>query len=142
MRKYESGSTWCVWRWTHIPWRGVMYLVRLHLFMLPWIKGGKVVGGPAVMLHWILSPDPHPAPHDHPVSFLSITLRGGYMEWTPSGYVQKRVRFRRATDVHRIVEVEPGTLTLVFCGRAERSWGFHTSTGWIGWREYRRTYEG
>ncbi len=130
---YKSGTGWTAWRWTEVRWKGVLYLVRLHLLKAPRI---------AAMLHWILTPDPHPDPHDHPVSFLSITLRGGYKEWTPRGLVQKRVRFRRATDVHRIVAVKPGTLTLVINGPGVRTWGFHTPTGWVDWRTYRKQHEG
>lgn len=132
MRKYESGTGWCAWRWTRVEWLGVLYLVRLHLLKAPWC---------AAMLHWILAPDPHPDPHDHPVSFLSITVRGGYTEWTPAGLVRKRIRFKRATDVHRIVKVAPGTLTLVFNGPGVRTWGFWTRSGWVDWRTYRRRQE-
>jgi hypothetical protein len=127
-RAYSSGTRWCAWRWTDVAWRGALYLVRLHLFQVP--RG-------AVMLHWILTPDPHPDPHDHPVDFLSITLRGGYTEWTPKGYRSARVRFRRATDVHRIVAVKPGTVTLVLAGPVVREWGFWARGLFVPWRFYR-----
>ena len=129
-RKYESGTRWCAWRWTEVRWEGLLYLVRLHLVKAPsW----------AVMLHWILRPDPHPDPHDHPVPFLSIVLRGGYTEWTPAGLVRRRVRWIGTDSVHRIVEVDPGTVTLAINGRArtDRPWGFHTPQGFVPWREYR-----
>lgn len=127
-REYVSGTRWCAWRWTHVHWAGALYLVRLHLVRIPWAS---------VMLHWILKPDPHADPHDHPVSFLSITLRGGYTEWTPTGLRRQRVRLIRATDVHRIVLVDPGTLTLAITGPNLRVWGFHTPEGWLDWRTYR-----
>lgn len=143
-REYRSGSGWALWRWTDVDWRGELYLRRLHFFKLPDFRlprllGGRLFGG-AAMLHWIRTADPHPDPHDHPVSFLSITLRGGYVEWTPRGWASRRVRFRRATDVHRIVAVLPGTLTLVLCGPVDRTWGFRTLGGWIDWRTYRRMH--
>jgi hypothetical protein len=129
-RKYESGTRWCAWRWTDVSWEGILYLVRLHILKAPsW----------AVMLHWILGPDPHPDPHDHPVPFLSIVLRGGYTEWTPAGLVRKRVRWIGVNHVHRIVEVDPGTVTLAINGpaRTDRPWCFHTPQGLVPWREYR-----
>ena len=147
-RKYESGTASCFWRWTDVVFEGWTYLVRLHVVKLEWLARRQLVGcspipapvkrGAAVMLHWFHGADPQPDPHDHPVSFLSIVLRGGYVEWRP-GNPRHRVRwfnFLRATDVHRILEVEPGTVTLVFSGPKVREWGFWTPTGWVGWREY------
>lgn len=132
MRRYEHGSAWAFWRWTDVDWLGETYLRRLHLVKTPWF---------AVMLHWIKGPDPHPDPHDHPVSFLSVTLRGGYDELLPDlGLVWKRVRYRRASDVHRIVYAEPGTLTLVLAGPVVRRWGFETPDGWIDWKTYRNAH--
>lgn len=86
------------------------------------------------MLHW-LTPDPQPDLHDHPVGFVSIVLKGGYTENTPSGLRHIRwLNFKRPTDQHRIVS---GTaLTLVFAGPKVREWGFHTPKGWVHWKEY------
>jgi hypothetical protein len=131
-RMYKSGSRWSLWRWTDVVLNGVLYLRRLHLVQTPWFS---------VMLHW-LTPDPQPDLHDHPVSFLSIPLRGGYCEMTPSGgrligMGYHATNFKRATDTHRISWVHPdGALTLVFAGPVVRSWGFHTPRGWVPWREY------
>jgi hypothetical protein len=138
-RVYTSGTRWCLWRWTDVDWQGQLYLRRLHLFQTP---------GGALMLHWIKTPDPHPDPHDHPVSFLSITLRGAYYEeWRGEEYddpaprwIRNRFRFRRATDIHKITDAEPGTLTLVFAGPVVRCWGFHTARGFIPWKTYREAH--
>src|SRR5262245_41559506 len=67
-RKYKSGTGWCAWRWTDTQSE---YILRLHLFKTPWF---------AACLHWIRKPDEEPWLHDHPVSFLSLILRGGYAE--------------------------------------------------------------
>ena len=145
MRRYKHGSAWAVWRYTDVDWKGRTYLLRLHLLKTPWF---------AIMLHWIKGPDPHPDPHDHPVSFLSITVRGGYeerlfdaltcrcgdsylAETAPSS---DRVRYRRARDVHQITAAEPDTLTLVFAGPVERRWGYHTPEGWVDWKAYREEH--
>jgi len=51
MKKYKSGTRWCVWRWTDVVLGGELYLRRLQT---PWFS---------VMLHWILRPDPQPDMH-------------------------------------------------------------------------------
>jgi hypothetical protein len=133
-RKYKSGAQWCLWRWTQVDSE---YIVRLHLIKTPWF---------AVCLHWIKKPDPEPYLHDHPVTFLSVVLRGeyreqrGFTEGQYNGHGPKRRRwfnFVRATDGHTIDRVSPGgCLTVAFMGPKVREWGFHTPTGWIYWKDY------
>lgn len=133
-REYKSGSAWAVWRWTDVSFRGVLYLRRLQLLKVPRVG--------VVMLHWILGPDPQPDLHDHPVTFLSIVVRGGYDEERVVGgraVLAWHVRwwnFIRATDVHRIIRVKPGTITLAIAGPGVRDWGFHTLDGWVYWKDY------
>lgn len=155
MRWYVSGTKSCAWRWSDVVLRGARYLLRLHLVKLAW---GDPEQGGALMLHWIEKPDPQPDPHDHPVPFLSIVLRGGYVEereaarptrrsvgrW-PNGrwFEVRRVRWLnliRSRDVHRIISVEPGTLTLCIAGPKRREWGFHTVSGWVAWRPYSQAF--
>lgn len=136
-RRYSSGTRWCAWRWTDVDpdCSGVVYLTRLHLFQVPWCS---------CMLHWIRRNDPQPDLHDHPNAFVSIVLRGWYEEETQEPgdeyeCVRKRItlwNFKRSTDRHRIVALGEKTLTLVFAGPVVRGWGFHTSNGWVPWREY------
>jgi len=134
-RMYKSGQRWTCWRWTDVVLGGVLYLRRLHLIQTPWF---------AIMLHWIVRPDPQPDTHDHPVSFLSIMLRGWYWECVSGGrgepglcVFRRWFNFKRATDRHRIVATSPSCVSLVFAGPVVRSWGFHTARGWVPWREYR-----
>lgn len=128
-RTYKSGTTWCLWRWTDVD---SGYIRRLHLIKTPWF---------AVCLHWLLTPDPEPYLHDHPVTFLSIILRGWYLErrdsWTTL-QLNCWYNFIRATDRHSICKVAPHTLTLCFMGPKTREWGFHTPDGWVYWKEYYR----
>lgn len=111
-----------------------------------------------VRLHHIQAPDPHEEYHDHPWSFVSVVLWGSYVENCPSRPVRVFVRppwrfrwatvhvrgplsvaFRRATDRHTISWISPGGVwTLVVTGPRVRSWGFHTSRGWVPWREHLR----
>lgn len=128
MRKYVSGTQWCLWRWSEF--KQDQYIDRLHLIKTPWF---------AVCLHWINKPDAEPYLHDHPVTFLSVILRGGYLEIRGRHGIFKRhtwYNFIRATDKHTIVQVEPNTLTICFMGPKTREWGFHTGDGWVHWKKY------
>ena len=136
MRKYKSGTIWCFWRWTEVDSE---YIGRLHVVKTPWF---------AICLHWIKKPDPEPFLHDHPVSFLSVILRGGYtdevLKWVygtvPLHYRSKNrwLHWIPGTEdfCHTIREVRPNTLTLCFMGPKTREWGFHTDTGWVMWKDY------
>lgn len=134
-RKYKTGTRWCVWRWTETDSE---YITRLHILKTPFF---------ALCLHWLNKPDPEPYLHDHPVSFLSIILRGEYSE--------KRVRKNQSgstfhyethrwfnwipatpEDRHTITHVKPKTLTLCFMGPKVRTWGFHRPEGWQSWQDY------
>lgn len=137
-RKYKSGTGWCFWRWTDVTDNN--YILRLHLLKTPWF---------AVCLHWIQKPDQEPWLHDHPVSFFSLILRGGYTELRKKGdgapyhKVNRWFNFVRASDRdrHRIILARTNTLTLCFMGPKTREWGFHVweevePTGWIMWKDY------
>lgn len=141
-RRYKSGSGFALWRWTDIITDGSLYLRRLHLIQVPHVG--------AVMLHWIKRPDLARDLHDHPVSFLSIVLRGSYYEFVPNlarapfGMELRHVRwwnYKRATDAHRIIDVfgPRGVVTLVFAGPKRRNWGFHTPQGWVRWQDYKES---
>lgn len=125
-RKYRTGTVWCFWRWTEVQSE---YIVRLHVVKTPWF---------AICVHWIKKPDPDPYLHDHPVTFLSLILRGWYEECRGNLHWQlnRWFNFIRSTDVHSIVECDPRTVTLCFMGPKTREWGFHTPKGWVYWRDY------
>lgn len=125
MRKYTTGTRWCLWRWTDVR---TEYITRLHVIKTPWF---------AICIHWINKPDPDPHLHDHPVSFLSLILRGEYTECTPAGWFRRRwFNLVRSTDRHKIVGVKSGTVTLCFMGPKTQEWGFYTSAGKVNWRGY------
>ena len=138
MRKYTSGMRWALWRWTmETPERP--HIRRLHLYKTPWHS---------LYLHWKLGRDPQQDPHDHPVPFLSIVLRGGYEEHRylftqDGGILVKRRHIRwfnvlRLGNTHKIVSVKPGTVTLCVAGppRTDRPWGFLTPQGFMPWHSY------
>ena len=148
-RLLGSSQRFTFLRWQFINRLSEPYLTKLYIVRTPLFQDA---------LHWIHSSDRDRDMHDHPRDFVSIVLRGGYLEARPSPaatswkavgtaafpepdvYLTERrrwsVAYRRAADPHRIVHVEPHTLTLVLWGRKKREWGFHTPWGWRHWRTY------
>lgn len=128
-----------------------VYMDRWYILVFPRLF--------SIRIHHIMLPDMDRWPHDHPWSFLSIIVRGGYLErWCGaedfklfagepssikrglaiwSGYKTKHVRrlsFHRNTDLHKIVKfkrAERGAWTLIFTGPERREWGFMTDQGWV-----------
>ncbi|HXI82093.1 MAG TPA: hypothetical protein VNM34_14900 [Verrucomicrobiae bacterium] len=108
------------------------YLTRWRLLQTPWF---------GVYLHAIREPDRDRHMHDHPWSFVSVVLRGGYLEERPDGRTGRRragsVCLRRAEDLHRVALLaRRPTWTLVLAGWRRRSWGFDVDGLWVGHREY------
>jgi hypothetical protein len=129
-RLYHSGSRFAIWRWTFTP---SGYITRLHLLKTP-------LG--AICLHWINDRDQEPWLHDHPVSFLSLILRGYYLEvmnlpLKDSWAWRRYFNWVPARKRHTIDAVAPGgCLTLCFMGPHENDWGFFTDAGKIPWKKY------
>jgi hypothetical protein len=148
---------WAFMQKTTIPCEdGLVYLVRLRIVQTPWF---------AIYLHDLREPDRDRDPHDHPWTFWSVILRGGYTEkvwqprrgegvdrWTrsthPNGYFGPPATYRRRwlggsvhkmtmDKAHMIESVRPGTKSLVICGRRRRTWGFWTDRGFVTWQQYR-----
>lgn len=109
--------------------------------------------GIAVRLHHICTPDADRAMHDHPWSFLSIVLRGWYLEARPmkvspcfDGPVEEArclyrlagsIGFRHAPDRHRVTQVSDGGVWTLFATGPQRQWwGFYTPAGKIYYRDY------
>lgn len=117
------------------------------LYMRRWrLLGKDGILGRNLMVHRIVRPDEDRAPHDHPWSFVSLVLRGGYLEQRQNSsgsvwWVRWRrpgsIAWRRATDLHRIHTIGgPEAWTLVATGPRVRSWGFQTVNGWVDHRAY------
>lgn len=128
------------------PWRRLTLLDRGDRPFL--VRRGIDVRLFGVYLHQITAPDPGLDMHDHPWAFASWIVRGGYSEMYAEARTPELPRFRRwrrwsihrmrQTDAHRIVDVEPGTVTLVLRGRKTRPWGFfQVAEGlWVDYRSY------
>ena len=81
----------------------------------------------SIRIHHFRSNDDDRALHDHPWSFLTFILKGGYTDVSDIGDKHlKRFSFnyRHATHKHT-VEVDPGGVwTLCLTGPKHRNWGF------------------
>lgn len=123
------------------------YLYRWTI--LKWGKRG-------IYLHHFVGDDWSRDLHDHPKRFISIGLKGGYVEWTPCtrcyipcGFENQRVynapwiRTFPAEHIHRLTMfrthptgVVQDCWTLVLVGNATRQWGFWHLGEFIPWRKY------
>lgn len=112
------------------------------------------VGG--VYLHRMTAPDPGLDLHDHPWTFVTVPLWGGYTEeralcreavelariadafgsTCTRGVVEERLAFRprrmRLDECHRITHLRRRTAwTLVLRGPRVRTWGFYEPAGFV-----------
>lgn len=111
-------------------------------------RRGLDLGPVGVYVHHIAGPDPGLDLHDHPWPFVSLILRGGYVEQVADTREPWLVRLRKwhrwsvhrmpFTICHRIVQAEPGTWTLIVRGRKSRTWGFYLvdEGRWTPWDHY------
>lgn len=84
----------------------------------------------SIRLHNFLRPDDERDPHDHPWWFITILLRGSYVDETTFedgtvglDYLRRgSVRFRPAQHRHKVKTYE--AWTLIITGRNARQWGF------------------
>jgi hypothetical protein len=130
---------------------GKPYLIRWNLFECKLFS---------IKLHRILMSD-HDCFHDHPWSFMSIILWGGYVEHRertafdemaipgvddeyPTYHTSKifhpgNIIYRKATDKHKLEIHQPCT-TLVVTFKKVREWGFWSKKGkFIPWYKYTPT---
>lgn len=119
------------------------YLERLIIFRCKWF---------GIFLHRFIGGDDE-CMHDHPWNFVSILLKGGYSEWTPTTgqdlklnplpeavvwYGPGSILFRPASWVHRVdIQGQKVVVSLVAHGPKVRSWGFWTKLkGWLHHTKY------
>lgn len=102
-----------------------------------------------VFLHRFLKSDIDDV-HDHPWSYATLILKGGYWEWQPVfnnkgqkiGEVSKwhgagSFRWNKATSYHRIeLDPEVECWTLFMPGPQKREWGFLIGNFWVQWQDY------
>lgn len=82
--------------------------------------------------------------HDHPRSFVTLVLRGGYDDIQPDGTVERlrapTIRYRPAAHTHITRVHTDGATTVVVMGRLVRAWGFLREGRWFAWRDYERRF--
>lgn len=118
---------------------GVLYMRRWR-FLPDWLPGFRV--------HQILRSDDDRALHDHPFSFVTFVLKGGYHEYLDDGsktwHGAGSILYRSAPTLHRL-ELQTSTSvttagttvtdipawTFVLRTRYFRQWGFQTKSGWV-----------
>lgn len=124
------------------------YLYRWTLFQPSWCR--SLWRGFGIYVHKFVGDDWSRDLHDHPKRFISIGLRGRYVEWTPSAYrpgldvpyiyTAPWLRTFPASHIHRITlcaDRQP-CWTLVIVLRSVREWGFWHEGQWIYWKDYVR----
>lgn len=127
---------------------GVLHFQRWRLIQTPWF---------AVYIHRIFKADEDKHCHDHPWSFLSVILSGGYSAYWPlyesaviachkssrTGWLVRNVvtgsiKYYKSTQPHRITRLINGpTTSLIFTGPRHREWGYDVDGEWVHNKEYR-----
>ena len=106
------------------------YLYRWHICSTRWFKA---------YLHHFVADDWSLDLHDHPKRFISVGLRGSYIEDMPQGSVTYHAPWIRtfpATHIHRLRVPSKNCWTLVIVLKAVRQWGFWHGGKFIPWRSY------
>ena len=83
----------------------------------------------SIRIHrWIRSDDKRFF-HDHPWNFISVILKGKYVNVTPKGSFPVKAISRwksNALDRHYLEIPKDGAWTILICGRPYHKWGFWT----------------
>jgi hypothetical protein len=109
------------------------YVIRWR-FETPW--------GSIRLHHW-LAPDDDRAKHDHPWSFVTFVLKGGYTDASPSGDEHLKapaIRYRDAEHQHTVFPDEGGAWTVIITGPKIRKWGFWVNGKFVKMNKYFLTY--
>ena len=94
-------------------------------YLLRWML---ICFGYSIRLHHWLRTDDDRYYHDHSCDFISIVLRGGYVNCTPNGnFPVKSISawIGKAKNRHYLKIPKEGAWTLLLCGRPYHKWGFY-----------------
>jgi hypothetical protein len=135
--------------------RWALYASHLGDYMRRWIF--RTPWG-TLRVHNIRESDAGRDFHDHPFSFTSVILRGGYIEHRPGClcdetgvddttcgiYMAPAIVRRNATDFHRLELIGGAPAwTFVISSDYQRTWGFLLPNGtWIHYADYHRSFYG
>jgi len=119
------------------PPRTIFYAESIGLPECPYLRRWVVdFGWFSIRIHRWRSSDDDRAFHDHPWWFLTLMLKGRYVDVSPDGRDQLRpgsIRLRPALHRHTVEVQRPGTWTILITGPTERRWGF-----WVNGKLIRR----
>ena len=110
---------------------------RCPTYLYRWVLA--TLFGYKVYLHHFVGDDWSLDLHDHPKRFVSIGIKGWYLEQTPVGRRKFSAPWFRtfpANHRHRITTPSKSCWTIVIVGRVTRAWGFWHNGAWIHWRDY------
>lgn len=104
-------------------------------------KNGETENRPGfnIFVHKICKDDPEDM-HDHPYSYLTIILRGGYIEETDDGIFHRKpgyIGFYKAEKFHKLKPIKP-CWTLFIRGPQRRKWGYRVNGKWMYHLYYQR----
>ncbi len=120
--------------------KGVLHFRRWKICSTRWFN---------IYLHYINKADEDKHMHDHPWSFWSVILKGGYIEYVGHLNSQEKnnykivkrgflhMAYRKKNVSHMIGVLEEPTWSLVFTGPGGRKWGYMTEDGWKDHETYR-----
>ena len=112
--------------------KGIVHFKRWSIWSTRWFN---------IYLHQINEADLDEDMHDHPWSFWSIILWGGYQEQLKDSLVNRRflhMAYRKKNTPHKILRLFRRTWTLVVTGPGDRVWGYDTDKGWKDFKTYRK----
>lgn len=138
------GPTGCGW----VSWRRPLARILQHMNI-------------AIRVHHILAPDRDRHLHDHPWWWISVVLKGWYLEKIPEfqwplddlwglgsepGVIRMRGQgsyaLRRPTDRHAITQIpEGGVWTLFITFKKVQTWGFYTEAGKVPHQVYESRHQ-
>ena len=128
--------------------------IRCRPDSLPYLFRWKLLAldnGISAYLHHFVGSDWERDLHDHPKTFISIGLKGGYVEEEMTffdrgnylAWLRQRRQYRAPwarrfppRHIHRLRVPPRGCWTLVLTGRTKRAWGFWSGAKWTPWREF------
>lgn len=117
------------------------------------------------MIHYFPPEATDPDPHDHPRSFVTLLLRGAYMDksWEQVSWKDRQeagyhipvngvlthdflttgsFRYRPAEHTHITETGSQGAWSIVVMGRLVRPWGFMRQGRWWPWKKYVEKFDG
>jgi hypothetical protein len=133
---HETAGRAIYWRWRFWGFEISSDMIA-HDYMRRW---RLVTPWGCLRVHHILRSDRDRHFHDHPMDFVSLILRGGYVEYQPNSQARVcrpgDVVVHRAEDLHFLKLRGNSAWTVLVTGPFRRTWGFATEDGWVAAGEY------